>query len=133
VDAYLSQLGPAALPQMVESISGAENETMLAALAEAGLAPREVAWWVFPNMGALTDWYALDELGVDPSRTTWEWGRRAGHLGAGDQIAGLTYLLESGKARPGDMVALNGAGTGFAFGSAVVQICQQPQWHSSTE
>jgi len=133
VDAYLATLGPEVFPEVVESISGAENDTMKRAIDEAGLLARDIAWWVFPNMGALTDWYALEELGVDESRTTWDWGRHAGHLGAGDQFAGLAHLLETGRVGPGDRVLLNGAGTGFAFGSAVVEVTAAPDWPASAD
>jgi len=133
VDAFVAQSGPDIFPELVQSISGIENETMERALADAELKARDITWWVFPNMGGLTDWYALEELGADVSRTTWDWGRRAGHLGAGDQFAGLAHLLESGRARAGDLVMLNGAGTGFSFGSAVVEILAEPGWPSSTD
>lgn len=133
VDAFVAQSGPDIFPELVQSISGIENETMERALADAELKAHDISWWVFPNMGGLTDWYALEELGADESRTTWDWGRRAGHLGAGDQFAGLAHLLESGKARAGDLVMLNGAGTGFSFGSAVVEILTEPAWPTSTD
>lgn len=71
VDAFVGQHGPDIFPELVESISGFENQTIEQALADADLKPQDIAWWVFPNMGALTDWYALEELGADESRTTW--------------------------------------------------------------
>jgi 3-oxoacyl-[acyl-carrier-protein] synthase-3 len=67
-------------------------------------------------------------FGIDPGRTTWEWSRTVGHLGAGDQFAGLDRLLVSGRARPGDRVVLLGVGAGYSWGCAVVEILRQPAW-----
>jgi 3-oxoacyl-[acyl-carrier-protein] synthase-3 len=132
VDAFIAAAGPDAVADMVQSISGIENETMKLAIDDAGLSAADITWWVFPNMGGLTDWYALEELGVDESHTTWDWGRRAGHLGAGDQFAGLAQLFETRKVRVGDRILLNGAGTGFSFGSAVIEVLAEPNWQDTT-
>jgi 3-oxoacyl-[acyl-carrier-protein] synthase-3 len=131
VEAFIAERGPDVFPELVQSIGRLENETIHQALADAELEPRDIAWWSFPNMGALTDWYSLEELGVDVSRTTWDWGRRCGHMGAGDQFAGLAHLLESGKARAGDRILFNSTGTGFTFSSAVVEVLEEPDWSSS--
>ncbi len=66
--------------------------------------------------------------GIDPARTTWEWSRTVGHLGAGDQFAGLDHLVTSGRAVPGDRVVLIGVGAGYSWGAAVVEICDRPAW-----
>jgi len=134
VEGFVAQHGAEIFPELVQSIWRNETETMERALADAGLGTDDITWWVFPNMGeALTDWDSRKAFGVDVSRTTWDWGRRAGHLGAGDQFAGLAYLLESRKVRAGDRVLLNGAGTGFSFASAVVEIIEEPEWSNSAD
>ena len=133
VDAFLARVGPDVLPDLVQSIGRQEREAIHLALADADVAARDVAWWVFPNMGALTDWYELEELGADESKTTWEFGRRCGHLGAGDQIAGLANLLETGAAKTGDLVVFNSTGTGFSFSAAVLQVVAGPEWSISTD
>lgn len=63
-------------------------------------------------------------LHADESATTWKFGSTTGHLGAGDQIAGLDYLLRSGAAGPGQRVLLIGGGTGFACTCALVEVTQ---------
>lgn len=132
VAGYVDQHGPEIFVELVRSIFTAERESVVGALAEAGLGAEDIDWWVFPNMGlSLTDWDARATIGVDQARSTWEWGRRTGHLGAGDQFAGLAHLIESGAARPGQRILLHGAGTGFTFASAVVEILTQPQWPAS--
>ncbi|GIJ11074.1 hypothetical protein Van01_42880 [Micromonospora andamanensis] len=123
VHAYLAEKGPEIYVPMVQALQQKEMLVIEQALTEAGLEPADVAWWIFPNQGlALTDWDARKAFGVDISRTTWDWGRRCGHLGAGDQFAGLTHLLETRKAKPGDRVVLAGSGTGFMFSAAVLEI-----------
>jgi len=67
-------------------------------------------------------------FGIDPKRTTWDWSRTVGHLGAGDQFAGLDWLLVSGRARAGDRVVMMGVGAGYSWGCAVVEILRPPVW-----
>lgn len=133
VRAYFAAGG--ADPQVVvRSFWQAENDTMATALADADLDAGDIAWWVFPNMGlTLAGWASRADFGVDLSRTTWQWGRRQGHLGAGDQIAALAYLLESRQLRAGDRILCHGAGNGFTLASMVFEILEEPDWPNSTE
>lgn len=126
--------GPAAFLEIVQALDEKQQETVRLAVADAGLEVADIDWWVFPNVGqTLVDWDTYKEMGVDESRTTTEWGRRVGHLGAGDQFAGLAYLLESRTVHAGDRVLLNSAGQGFTFGSAVVEIVAEPEWTSTAD
>lgn len=114
---------------LVRGFWRAENDTMARALAEADTRAADIAWWVFPNMGlTLAGWESRAAFGVDLGRTTWQWGRRQGHLGAGDQLAALTHLLESRRVHAGDRVLCHGAGAGFTFASAVFEILDEPDW-----
>lgn len=85
---------------------------------------------VLPNLGLpLLTWQLLAPLKIDDlDRTLWEWGRRTCHLGAGDQFAGLAYLVESGELKPGDLVLLVGVGIGYCWTTAVVEIEEMPDW-----
>ncbi|TDB81632.1 ketoacyl-ACP synthase III family protein [Micromonospora sp. KC721] len=131
---YVRQHGEEIFIDLVRRIFDAERRTVQGALADADVDPADIAWWVFPNMGlSLTDWDARAALGVNRDRTTWPWGRRCGHLGAGDQFAALAYLLESRRVRVGDRVLVNGAGTGFTFTSAVLEIQAEPEWTISAD
>lgn len=131
---YVRQHGEEVFVDLVRRIFDAERQTVEGALDDAGLRPADIAWWVFPNMGlSLTDWDARAAIGVDPARTTWPWGRRTGHLGAGDQFAAVAHLLESRRVRAGDRVLVNGAGTGFTFTSAVLEIQAEPDWPTTAE
>ncbi|WP_367044698.1 ketoacyl-ACP synthase III family protein [Streptomyces sp. Je 1-332] len=126
-DQYLA--GGVNLMSVMVSLDKRQQQSMDAALADADTTIADVAWFVYPNVGcSLFDWDLLKSLGIDQSRTTWEWGRQVGHLGGGDQIAGLNHLLESGKARPGDKVVLVGTGGGWSFGTAVLEVQDAPDW-----
>lgn len=99
------------------------------ALAEADLDLAEADWVVLPNFGRLRlQSFYYDPFGIDPERTAWRWGSTIGHLGAGDQIAGLTHLVDAGLARPGQRCVLVGIGAGYSWGCAVVEILATPAW-----
>lgn len=114
---------------VIGSITRHQEESLLTALEEAGVAVDDVTRFVFPHVGRiLQDWESRKALGIDESRTTWAWGRTVGHLGAGDQIAGLNHLLEAGELRAGDKVVLCGVGNGWAYSAAVLEITQDVDW-----
>jgi 3-oxoacyl-[acyl-carrier-protein] synthase-3 len=99
------------------------------ALADAGVEIGEVARAVVPFIhrgGGQSENYDL--LGIGEKKSVWEFGRGVGHLGAGDQIAGLNYLLERQLLAPGDLVLLLGVGVGFSFTASVVRIGEPPVW-----
>ena len=96
-------------------------------LEEAEAQPDDIDWWVLPNVGrTLLQWQYLNVLGVGVERTTWEWGRRLGHMGAGDHVVGLNHLAETGTLGVGDRVALAGSGLGFNWSCAVLEIVAPP-------
>ncbi len=82
-----------------------------AALGPAGVEADDVAWFVLPNFGfSKMQLQFFQPLDVEPERTTYEWGRDVGHLGAGDQFAGLCHLLRTGRLTAGQTCVLVGAG-----------------------
>ena len=110
-------------------IAGGVTACMETALGEAKVEVADVSRVVMPNIGLTVRWWdLLNDLGVPKERTTWEWGRTIGHLGAGDQFNGLNHLLETGEVGPGDRVVLAGSGHGFNWGAAVVEILESPRW-----
>jgi len=93
------------------------------ALAEADTDLPAIDWYVLPNFGRRRmESNFFRPLGVDPDRTAWDWGRGVGHLGAGDQFAGLAHLLDSGRLRPGQRCAMIGVGGGFSWSCAVLEM-----------
>jgi 3-oxoacyl-[acyl-carrier-protein] synthase-3 len=109
-------------------ITSGLTEVVDRALAEAELKSGDISWAVFPNLGVDTLRQAyLRPLGLDLAATTWEWGRRTGHVGAADQIIGLGNISDSGRAGPGDRVLLVGIGAGFTWTSAVLEFAEHKE------
>jgi 3-oxoacyl-[acyl-carrier-protein] synthase-3 len=52
-----------------------------------------------------------------------DFGRRTGHLGAGDSAANLAEIEENGMLETGELVILVGAGGGFTWSALVVEAC----------
>src|SRR5262249_16282873 len=120
------------LRPMLRAMSALQQQSVQAALADAGLDSAEIDRWVFANVGQfLVDQEFRKMFGIDESITTWDWGRTIGHLGAGNQFAGFTHLVEDGLVRVGDRVALCGNGVGFSYGCAVLEIVSKPGWAGS--
>jgi 3-oxoacyl-[acyl-carrier-protein] synthase III len=69
--------------------------------------------------------------GIGPEKTTWDFGRTTGHLGAGDQFAGLTNLLETGRLAVGDLVLLMGGGSGFSCSAVLLEIVDVPDYQAA--
>lgn len=117
---------------------GADNWTRLtangrrtslqAALDEADTALADIAWAVLPHLGARrlrADYW--EPFGLDPARTTWEGlGRRVGHLGTVDPLAGLDFLVRSGRLQPGQRCLVLGSGADMVWSAAVLQMESRP-------
>jgi 3-oxoacyl-[acyl-carrier-protein] synthase-3 len=103
------------------------------ALADAGSELGEADWVVLPHFGRrrLQAIY-YKPFGIDPARTAWDFSRGVGHLGAGDQFAGLDHLVASGRAAPGDRCVLVSVGAGYSWGCAVLDILERPAWATSS-
>ncbi|MFJ7125775.1 ketoacyl-ACP synthase III family protein [Streptomyces sp. NPDC098101] len=83
----------------------------------------DMAAVVVPFFGAdLAHKQCIGPLGVPEERTLLEYGLGIGHLGPGDQFAGLSHLLETGRIDTGDRVLLVGVGAGFVWTCAVVEV-----------
>ncbi|WP_433191080.1 ketoacyl-ACP synthase III family protein [Actinoallomurus sp. CA-150999] len=111
------------LAETVARFSSGISTVVTRALDDAGVRRTEVDHWVLPNVGLqeLRTYY-LDALKIPVDATLWNWGRTVGHLGAGDQIAGLHRLRQEGRALPGRTLVLLGVGVGFNFTCAVLRI-----------
>jgi 3-oxoacyl-[acyl-carrier-protein] synthase-3 len=118
--AYLRAVGTSyALSRMASG----QAQVVKMALAEADIDLPQIDWCVLPNFGRRRmEANFFRRLGLDPSRTTWPWGRGIGHLGAGDQFAGLAHLMDSGLLRPGQRCAVIGVGGGFSWSCAVLEV-----------
>ncbi|MFI2643394.1 ketoacyl-ACP synthase III family protein [Streptomyces sp. NPDC018610] len=97
------------------------------ACADAGLELAEADWVLLPHFGhrRLRSIY-YEPFGIDPARTAWDFSRTVGHLGAGDQFAGLDHLAAAGRLAPGDRCVLVSVGAGYSWGCAVLEIIHPP-------
>lgn len=93
------------------------------ALADADMKIGDADWVILPHFGRRRlDVNYLRPYDIEPERTTWEWSRTVGHLGAGDQFASLGHLVDEGLARPGQRIVMFGVGAGYSWGCAVLEM-----------
>ncbi|WP_072478125.1 ketoacyl-ACP synthase III family protein [Amycolatopsis australiensis] len=125
-DAFVAEAGRSFA---VAQASSGQREAIERALADAGTELAAIDWFVLPHLGRkrLSAGY-FGKLGVHPGQTTWPWSRTVGHLGAGDQFAGLEQLVRTGAAGPGSRCLLVGVGAGFSWSGAVVEVLERPEW-----
>ncbi|XTZ15583.1 ketoacyl-ACP synthase III family protein [Micromonospora echinospora] len=115
------------LDGILDRIDRGQSEAIERALADAEVKLADIDWFVLPNLGrGRLNAHFLNKFAIDPDRTTWSWGRQVGHLGAGDQIAGLGQIADSGVLRPGQRCLLAGVGAGFTWSCAVVEMLRRP-------
>jgi 3-oxoacyl-[acyl-carrier-protein] synthase-3 len=123
LEVYRNQLlGRLGLSAVVDRLEAGQHKAFGQAIADAGVRRSDIEWFVLPNLGygkLKAQFY--DPLEIPPERTAWHWGSGVGHLGAGDQIAGLAELVDSGSLRPGQRCALLGVGSGFTWSVAIVE------------
>ncbi|MFE5211001.1 ketoacyl-ACP synthase III family protein [Streptomyces sp. NPDC056600] len=122
-------VGRTGLSYAITRAHNGQQTVIKQALADAGSDLAEADWVVLPHFGRrrLTAIY-YKPFGIDPARTTWDFSRTVGHLGAGDQFAGLDHLVSTGRAAPGDRVVLVSVGAGYSWGCAVVDVLERPSW-----
>ncbi len=112
-----------------ERVTAVVRDVVASVLHEAGTGMDGIARIVVPASGrSRMDWQVRQMLGVPLEKSTWDFARRTGHLGAGDQFAGFNDLVETGQVRAGDRVLLVGGGSGFTCTCAVVEMTEDPQW-----
>ncbi len=117
----------------VARMAARHTESVTSALDEAGVGFDEIDWFVLPHFGRRRlDVNYVRRFGIDRARTLWSWSRGVGHLGAGDQFAGLAHLVETGRVRPGQRVMLMSVGGGFTWSAAVLEIDDVPSWSDAS-
>ena len=104
-------------------VASGQSEALEQALTQAGASLADIHHFVLPHFGLrrLANGY-LRRWDVDPDRTTWSWARTVGHLGAGDQFAGLAHLVEQERARSGELCLVAAVGAGYTWTCAVIEF-----------
>lgn len=127
---YVTEVG---LPSVIERSSAGVKSVVAGALADAGLDMADMAVVVLPNLGRhVVAAQYLAHLELAPERTLMDWGAYTGHLGGGDQLAAVARLVETRRVSAGEHVLLVGAGGGFSWSSAVVEVLDVPDWPEQT-
>jgi 3-oxoacyl-[acyl-carrier-protein] synthase-3 len=123
-DVLVAELG---VEPLLRRIEAGQREALDRACAQADVKFGDIDWYVLPNLGRtrMRAQY-FDPLGIEPRRSTWAWGRQVGHLGAGDQFAGLAHLVATGSLEPGQTCLLAGVGAGFTWTAGVLEIVATP-------
>ncbi|AUG78803.1 3-oxoacyl-ACP synthase [Kitasatospora sp. MMS16-BH015] len=99
------------------------HATVGQALRDAEATLGEVAFLVHANFGTpFAEGQFHKPLGIEAGRTMHDWGLDVGHVGGADQLLGLHQLVESGRARQGDLILLLGASMGFSWTAAVARV-----------
>lgn len=123
---YVAEVG---LGSVLQRFSVALCAVVGRALSKSGYELRDFTKILLPSIGhVLMGLKFLKPLGISADQTMMSWGSYTGHLGAGDQIAGLARLVEKNKVVPGDRMLLIGAGGGYSVTVAVVEIDSLPEW-----
>lgn len=108
---------------VLERLRQGQRESFERALKQSGLSAGDIDLFVPPNLGRpRMQFQFFEPLGIDAADSTWGWGSTVGHLGAGDQAAGLAHLRDTGALTAGRRVALLGAGGGFAWSTAILEV-----------
>ncbi|MEV4148819.1 ketoacyl-ACP synthase III family protein [Amycolatopsis sp. NPDC049691] len=92
------------------------------ALEEAGVARADVKYVLTHGMPRQSAISYLRLLGFPFERSTWDFARTIGHLGASDHFVALHHLLTEGALGAGDHVLLSGYSPGLTYKSAVLRI-----------
>jgi len=105
------RLAAASLPNFANSVR--------MACEQSGITPADINFIGVVHIGNRAHYALLDELGIDHDKTVFLWDD--GHCGQVDPLLAVDYGLREGKIKDGDVVALVGAGTGYAFGCTIVK------------
>ena len=105
------------------------SEVADAALSEAGITVADITRvGVIHTIREVIEDRGMHQLGVDFSKSTWEYGRGVGHCGASDQVMAFDHMLSTGQLQPGDHYMMLGTGPGTVLACAIIKILEPPPW-----
>jgi 3-oxoacyl-[acyl-carrier-protein] synthase III len=104
------------------------TQTLHTALSEAGIGVRDITRMAVVNSTQDMVERQFATLGVDMSKSVWDFGRSVGHCGPADPILAFDQLVTAGELSPGDHFVMFGMGTGTVIACAVVEIVDRPSW-----
>ncbi|MDR2183555.1 MAG: 3-oxoacyl-ACP synthase [Clostridiales bacterium] len=89
------------------------------ACGQSSIQPNDIDFIGVVHIGNRAHFALLKELGIGEEKTVFLWDD--GHCGQVDPLLALNYGLGEGKVKDGSIVALVGAGTGYAFGCTLLR------------
>jgi 3-oxoacyl-[acyl-carrier-protein] synthase-3 len=105
------------------------TQTFQAALSEAGIGIADITRMAVCNSTKeIVERRQFEVLGVDMSKSVWDFGRSVGHCGTADQVLSLHHLVSEGKLQPGDHFVMFGMGIGVGIACAVFEMVSIPCW-----
>lgn len=112
-----------ALDEIGEKVGAMSARCLATALAEAETDLAGARFFVHPTIEEPTVEFSYYKMmGVDRSRTTYDWALDLGHVGASDHLLGLDHVVRERDPRPGDLLVAMGAGAGFVWTTMVVEF-----------
>ena len=115
------------LPEIVERWSKFYFDICYRSLADADINASDVAMIIPSNSdGRQFEQLLFDPLGIPAARSSVDFGRGIGHIGACDQMIALEHFVSAGKLAPGDYVLLVSSGPGITSNSMVLRITDVP-------
>jgi 3-oxoacyl-[acyl-carrier-protein] synthase-3 len=104
-------------------------EVVQTTLDEAGIGISDVTRMGVVNVArGLIESRGMTQVGLDLSKSTWDYGRTIGHCGSSDQLLGLEHLLRTGQLGAGDHYLMLGTGPSITVSCAVLKILEVPSW-----
>jgi 3-oxoacyl-[acyl-carrier-protein] synthase-3 len=117
------------LDKCMQMILEFELEIVHRSLVDAELNASDITWVVAANSDArMIDQMKMQPLGLPMSRSSWDFGKEYGHMGACDMAVLLNHLLTNDMVAPGDNLLMTTSGAGWVSSSAVVTILDVPAW-----
>ncbi|HCT76375.1 MAG TPA: hypothetical protein DGT23_07250, partial [Micromonosporaceae bacterium] len=118
-----------ALGSVLARMAKTGDLVMQKALDEAGTDLGSVQYLVHTSFSEpIAQLGIYGRLGFDRSRTSFDWALTVGQCGAADELLGMTYLAESGRPKPGDLLVATGSGAGYVWTVAVFEFLETPHW-----
>lgn len=117
------------LDDVVQRVSAGVQHSLKQVLHDAEVELSDVTFFLHQQLAetiAVHGIYGL--LGVDRATTAFDWGKDIGMVGSVDLVLGLNHVLETRNPKPGDLVVLQGAGAGYVWTTAVLEILEPPTW-----
>ncbi|WP_432146317.1 ketoacyl-ACP synthase III family protein [Streptomyces sp. bgisy084] len=117
------------LSETLERLSAFDLGIIHRALVDADLNASDLAKVVPIHMdGRMIEHSVMKPLGLPMSKSSFDFGKGAGHVGGADVFLTLEHLVRTREVGPGDHVLLISQGPGWMCTACVITIRELPAW-----